>query len=77
MSADELLEKVRERNPGVRYARAANGTAVGEWVESRGRFVPVYMSLLGGQWACMITGGMIREILTDGRPCYAAGDWAE
>lgn len=77
MSANELVAELRRLNPGVRYGRTRSGASVGEWVESRGRFVPLYCEVMGGQWVQMYTpGGTIREVLTDGKP-IGAGEWVE
>lgn len=80
MTAEEVLARVRAANPGGRYARTASGYSVGEWVESRGRFVAIFCSSEWNgvrKWTCMIEGGMIREILVNGAPAYSATDWIE
>lgn len=76
-TALELLAEVRRLNPGVRYAAYGTGTAVGEWVASLNRFVPLYEQILGGRWVCNIVGGSIREILVNGRSVYDPDNWTE
>jgi hypothetical protein len=73
MSAAELLEKVRAHWPDLRFAMSRSGCAIGEFVPAVGRFVPVYMLALTGQWVA--TGD--REILVNGKPLYTPEDWQE
>ncbi len=77
MTAPELLDAIRKANPGVRYARTKNGNAVGEFVPTKNRFVPVFLAELNGSWVKMIVNGSIREILTNGEPMYRDADWVE
>lgn len=83
MTSTEILARVRAANPGVRYAEA-KGNAVGEWVPSKNRFVPIFLAFNPRhdetdheKWMCMIEDGMIREVLSDGQPMYQDADWVE
>jgi hypothetical protein len=73
MSAPELLEKVRAHWPDLRFTMSQSGCAIGEFVPAVGRFVPVYMLLLSGQWVA--TGGV--GVCVNGQPLYKPEDWQE
>jgi excisionase family DNA binding protein len=73
LAAAEVLRAAREGNPGGRYAVSRDGNAVGEWDTGRERFVMVLSRALTGEWVW--TGG--RELLINGSPPYADGDWRE
>lgn len=81
MDAIELLEACRKANPGVRYARYATGSAIGEWIPSAGRFAPVYEAWINGKWVCNIVetenGRMIREGFVNGESVYKPENWIE
>ena len=82
MTATEILTRVRAANPGVRYAEA-KGTAVGEFVPGKNRFVAIFLASRSPdgsgalKWTNMIQGGFIKEVLADGKPMYGDADWVE
>lgn len=76
MNAVTLLSELRRLNPGVRFARYHNDSAVGEWIPSVGRFAPVY-ERAGEKWVCIIENGMIRETLVNGKSVYEPAKWVE
>ena len=72
MSASELLAQCRKQYPQLRLAQA-NNNAIGEFVPAVGRFVPVYMLAITGQW--VYTGEF--ETFVNGQPAYKPEDWKE
>ncbi len=74
MTAVELLAAIRDANPAHRFARTANGNAIGLWVEEWNRFAPRWWRT-GNQWCDMGE----RELLgSDGKsPAFAPSDWIE
>lgn len=72
MTARELLKIARDGRPNVRYAMHRNETAIGAWVEDKGRFVVVAGKLLTGEWA-----SLPYELLVNGAPMHKPEDWVE
>lgn len=72
MDALALLAAVRTANPTGRYARAADNTAIGEYVAHEKRFVARH-ERVGAAWWPMTSAG---RWVDDSRPRPAV-DWIE
>jgi hypothetical protein len=66
----ELLEIARKGRPNVRYEMHRNGSMIGAWSETLGRFVIVAARTLDDHWCDMPC-----ELLVNGQPTHTADDW--
>ena len=74
MTAEELLKQCREQNPGERYARHRDGTAVAGWNRTLGRWqIVAGKAQDNGEWLLMR-----HELLINGKPFHnEPNDWIE